>query len=124
MRRSSAESLWRHSVEVLGVDRKMNIQRKPSIVVLGMISTMPVGGVIWQTLHYLIGLQRLGFDVLYAEDHGMPAAMFTDETDLDGSARAAAFLAQIMERFDLDDRWSYHAWSGEERYYGIGKSAI
>ncbi|MFL6539761.1 MAG: glycosyltransferase [Chthoniobacterales bacterium] len=102
----------------------MNIQRKPVIVVLGMISTMPVGGVIWQTLHYLIGLQRLGFDVFYAEDHGMPAAMFADEVDPDGSARAADFLARILGRFDLDARWSYHAWSGEERYYGIAKREI
>lgn len=102
----------------------MNIQRKPVIVVLGMISTMPVGGVIWQTLHYLIGLQRLGFDVFYAEDHGMPAAMFTDAVELDGSERAAEFLAGILSRFDLAARWSYHAWSGADRYYGIGKTEI
>ena len=30
------------------------------IVVLGMMAKMPVPGVLWQTLHYLLGLQQLG----------------------------------------------------------------
>mgnify|MGYP003579104465 CR=1 FL=1 len=30
---------------------------------------MPVPGVIWQTLHYLLGFRRLGYDVAYVEAH-------------------------------------------------------
>ncbi len=85
---------------------------------------MPVGGVVWQTAQYLVGLQRLGFDVYYAEDHGIHPSMFTDEQDLDGSDKAAAFIARTLERFDLGSRWSYHAWHGDGRYYGVGKKAI
>lgn len=102
----------------------MNLRREPIIVLLGLMSTMPVGGVIWQTIHYLIGLRRLGFDVYYAEDHGIPPSMFTDETDADGAERAAAFIARTLERFDFGARWSYHAWHDGERYYGVGKSII
>ena len=25
-----------------------------------------------------------------------------------------AFVARTLERFDLGDRWSYHAWHGED----------
>lgn len=102
----------------------MHFRRQPIIVVLGMMTTMPVGGVIWQTVHYLVGLQRLGFDVYYAEDHGMTPAMFSDQEDTDGSVRAAAFLAETWERFDLGLRWSYRAWHGEDRYFGISKNQI
>ena len=56
----------------------MNVRRDPIIVLLGIMTPMPVGGVIWQTIHYLVGLQRLGFDVYYVEDHGMSPSMFTD----------------------------------------------
>ena len=31
----------------------------PRVVVLGMMSRTPVPGVIWQTMHYLLGFQRL-----------------------------------------------------------------
>ncbi|HEV3410525.1 MAG TPA: hypothetical protein VG095_09525 [Chthoniobacterales bacterium] len=102
----------------------MNLPRQPIIVLLGMMTRMPVGGVIWQTMHYLVGLQRLGFDVYYAEDHGVHPAMFTNQEDPDGGDKAAAFIARTLEELDLGSRWSYHAWHGEERYYGIGKSAI
>ena len=93
---------------------------RPKIVLLGMMTKMPVAGVVWQTIHYLVGLQRLGFEVYYAEDHGMNPSMFTDTEDDNGSAKAAAYIARMMERFDLGARWSYHAWHNE-RYYGVSK---
>ncbi|MBA2243001.1 MAG: hypothetical protein H0W04_08965 [Chthoniobacterales bacterium] len=102
----------------------MNVREQPIIVVLGMMTTMPVGGVVWQTAHYLEGLRRLGFDVYYAEDHGMHPSMFTDRGDVNGSEKAAAFLAQTLDRFDFGSRWSYHAWHADDQYYGLGKSAI
>lgn len=102
----------------------MNVHRDPVIVLLGMMTTMPVGGVIWQTIHYLVGLKRLGFDVYYVEDHGMPPSMFTDAIDADGTEKAAAFIARTLERHDLGSRWSYHAWHDGDRYYGVGQSAM
>jgi hypothetical protein len=102
----------------------MNLPRRPIIVLLGMMTRMPVGGVIWQTVHYLEGLRRLGFQVFYAEDHGIHPAMFASEDDPDGGEKAAAFIARTMEQFDLGDRWSYHAWHSDDRYYGLSKTAI
>ena len=102
----------------------MNVHRDPIIILLGMMTTMPVGGVIWQTIHYLVGLKRLGFDVYYVEDHGMPPSMFTDAVDLDGAEKAAAFLARTLGRYDLSERWSYHAWHDGDRYYGVGRAVM
>ena len=43
---------------------------KNKLVLLGMMSRMPVAGVVWQTVQYLVGFQRLGYDVYYVEAHG------------------------------------------------------
>src|SRR5215470_5088978 len=96
----------------------MNIGQPEKIVVLGFLSHFPVAGVAWQTIHYLIGFQRLGYDVYYVEAHGCtPGKLMLSETD-DGPARAASYIAGIVERFDLAHQWAYHARS-EDRYFGL-----
>ena len=42
--------------------------RRKRIVVMGFMGSMPIAGVIWQHIHYIVGLQRLGHDVYYIED--------------------------------------------------------
>ena len=46
------------------------------IVLLGMITRMPVAGAVWQTLHYMVGLRRLGFEPYYVEAHARTPTMF------------------------------------------------
>ena len=87
----------------------MHLPSKPKIVILGMMTKMPVAGVIWQTAHYLVGFQRLGFEVYYVEQHGLNPSMFMETPQCDGSAKAAAFIAGVMRRFDLGDRWCFQA---------------
>ena len=48
----------------------MNLQAKKKIVLLGMMTRIPVAGVVWQTMQYLVGFKRLGYDVYYVEDSG------------------------------------------------------
>ena len=40
------------------------------IVVTGLAATYPFGGVFWDYMQYVLGLHRLGHDVLYVEDTG------------------------------------------------------
>ena len=40
------------------------------IVVSGLAATYPLGGAFWDYLQYVIGLHRLGHDVLDLEDTG------------------------------------------------------
>jgi ABC-type multidrug transport system ATPase subunit len=49
----------------LGVFASMKPKR---IVVMGFMGSMPIAGVIWQHIHYIVGLQRLHHDVYYIED--------------------------------------------------------
>jgi hypothetical protein len=94
------------------------------IVLLGLMSRMPVAGVVWQTIHYLVGLRRLGYDVFYVEAHGCTPTEFMDRDEDDGWGKAAAFISEVMRRFDLGDRWAYQAVHADGRCYGMSEGQL
>jgi hypothetical protein len=102
----------------------MNMLSKPKIVLLGLMSRMPVAGVVWQTVHYLLGFQRLGYDVYYVETHGCNPYAFLETEEDDGCAKAAGFIDRMMRRFDLGDRWAYHARHFGEGYFGMTEAEL
>jgi hypothetical protein len=85
---------------------------KKKIVLLGMMSKMPVAGVVWQTVHYLLGLERLGYEAYYVEAHARTPSTFVlgerEEAD-DGTRGASDFIAGVMRPFGLERRWAFHA---------------
>jgi hypothetical protein len=89
------------------------------IVLLGSMSKMPVAGIVFLTVQYLVGFKRLGYDVYYVEADGRtPSMLMRDETD-DSAALAAGFIADVMRRFDLGaDHWAFHALHTDGRCYG------
>jgi GT2 family glycosyltransferase len=91
----------------------------PKVVVLGMMSKIPVAGVVWQTIHYLLGLERLGFAAYYVEAHARTPSMFMAAPGDDGSGRAAAFIDGTMRRFGLAGRWAFHALHDDGACYGM-----
>jgi GT2 family glycosyltransferase len=102
----------------------MEIHGRKKIVLLGMMTRMPVAGNIWVVGHYLVGFQRLGYDPYYVEAHARtPGAFMEHETD-DGSAKAAAFIDRVMRRFDLGDRWAFHALHEDGRCYGMSHTEL
>ena len=102
----------------------MNLATRPKLVLLGMMSRMPVAGVVWQTVHYLEGFRRLGYDVYYVEAHGCTPRCFYATGDEDGFAGAADFIDRIMRRFDFAGRWCYHPLYGDNRYFGLSDSQL
>ena len=83
------------------------------IIVTGLIAQHPVlGGVTWDYLQYVVGLARLGHDVYYFEDSGQwPYNLSGGESGDEWIARNAdhnvRYLARVMARYDLGDRWAY-----------------
>jgi len=103
----------------------VNILPKKKIVFLGMMTKIPVPGAIWGTLHYLIGLERLGYEVYYVEAHARTPSMFMTHENDDGSGKAAAFIADVMQRIGLGDRWAFHALHEDKgRCYGMTEGAL
>src|ERR1051325_3845829 len=97
----------------------MTIQERPKIVLLGMMGRMRVGGAVWQTLHYLVGLKKLGYDPYYVEAHGAVPWAFQDN-----ESEAASFIDSILRRFDMGHRWAFHARGASNTYYGMTESQV
>jgi FkbM family methyltransferase len=81
---------------------------RPKVVILGMLTKIPVGGVTWLVGQYTVGFQLLGCDVYYVEAHGRAPSMFMRSEEDDGLAEACAFLEVQLARFGLDGKWAYH----------------
>ena len=88
------------------------------IVVTGMIAQYPLGGVTWDYLQYVLGFAKLGHDVYYIEDSGQwPYDPGEDRTEK-GCEFNVRYLANVMERFGLGDRWAYRfAW--QSQWFGL-----
>src|SRR5438045_4424453 len=79
------------------------------IVVMGFMGSCPIAGVIWQHLHYIVGLQRLGHEVYYIEDSArLPYNPETFEVNNEFDY-AAKLLAKLAAEFDFENRWSFCA---------------
>ena len=94
------------------------------VVVLGMMTKMPVAGVVWQTMHYVLGLERLGCETYYVETHARTPSMLMRREDDDSSLIAANFIARTMRRFDLGDRWAFRALHDDGRCYGMSEREL
>jgi len=83
--------------------------KRKRILVMGFMGGMPIAGVIWQHVHYIVGLQRLGHDVYYIEDSArLPYNPATFEVNNDYEY-AAQLLRQLADEFHFKGRWSFCA---------------
>ncbi|HEU5313630.1 MAG TPA: hypothetical protein VFU08_07375 [Candidatus Udaeobacter sp.] len=83
--------------------------KRKRIVVMGFMGSMPIAGVIWQHIHYIVGLQRLGHDVYYIEDSArIPYNPETFEitNEFDYTAR---LLNRLSREFEFRNRWAFCA---------------
>jgi hypothetical protein len=98
---------------MLGVGRStlgvFCLMKSKRIVVMGFMGSMPIAGVIWQHIHYVVGLQRLGHDVYYIEDsarlpYNPETFEITNEFDY-----AAQLLSRLSQEFGFKNRWAFCA---------------
>ena len=83
--------------------------KRKRIVVMGFMGSCPIAGVIWQHVHYIVGLQRLGHEVYYIEDSArIPYNAETFDTSNDFNY-ATKLLARLANEFDFKNRWSFCA---------------
>lgn len=83
--------------------------KRKKIVVMGFTAGCPIAGVIWQHVHYIVGLQRLGHEVYYIEDSArIPYNPVTWDVGVDYSY-AAEVLDRLSKQFGFEGRWGYCA---------------
>lgn len=97
--------------------------KRKRVVVLGFMGLCPVGGVIWQFLHYIVGLKKLGHDVTYVEDtsrYPYDPVAFTVTEDF-------SYAANLLDRLSRDYgfRWCFRArYLPEVRTAGISEGEL
>src|SRR5881392_722930 len=83
--------------------------KRKRLIVMGFMGSCPIAGVIWQHIHYIVGLQRLGHDVFYIEDSArLPYNPATLEVNNEFDY-AAKILERLATEFDFKRRWSFCA---------------
>ncbi len=80
------------------------------IVVLGYIVRGPLGGLAWHHAQYVLGLTRLGHDVLFVEDSDDYPACYDPQTDSMSvdPTYGLSFIRNFFNKLGLGDRWAYH----------------
>ncbi|NNE96762.1 MAG: hypothetical protein HKN24_12115 [Acidimicrobiales bacterium] len=81
--------------------------RRGRLVVAGIMFFNPVAGVVFQALHYLIGLRRLGFDVYYVEDTDWWSLDPRDGSFSPDPSASIELVAPVLERHGFADKWAY-----------------
>jgi len=68
---------------------------------------MPIAGVVWQHIHYIVGLQRLGHEVYYVEDTENPC--YDPVTVQWGTdfTYAGKTLCKLAEQHGFKNRWCF-----------------
>jgi len=98
----------------------MHPPSQKTIVIAGYIVCGPIGGLVWHHLQYVLGLHRMGHDVLFVEDsQDYPNCYqpLTYELTTD-PAYGLNFLNTIFRQYGLANNWAYfdyhtNTWHGK-----------
>ena len=88
--------------------------KRKKIIVLGFMGGCPIAGVVWQHIHYIVGLQRLGHEVWYVEDglrYPYDPEAYTITEDF---TYAAKTLQKLAAQYGFENRWCFCARYGDE----------
>ncbi|HEY8599560.1 MAG TPA: hypothetical protein VIL85_14070 [Thermomicrobiales bacterium] len=93
-------------------------------IVAGMIGTYPLGGVAWDYGQYALGLARLGFEVYYLEDAGLPTYNPPERDYGEDPSYSLRFLQESLASISptLTNRWHFRAMDGET--YGLDRAVF
>ena len=94
------------------------------IILAGYMFRYPLGGMLSNTLQYLIGLVKLGHDVFFIEKSAYENSCFDPERNIMSSkcSYGIKHVAGLLTRFSLGDRWCYCDFEGD--YSGLDKEKV
>jgi hypothetical protein len=98
-------------------------RRRGRVVVLHFAGQMPLGGIAWQAMQYVLGLEQLGFECWYVEDHGANPYDPAQNSVVMECDYNVAYVRRMMERSGLGGRWAY--WDAiNDVYHGLDRDAV
>jgi hypothetical protein len=96
---------------------------KRRVVLLHFVAQMPMAGIAWQALQYLVGLEKLGYEAWYIENHGANPYDPRANSVMMDCAYNVAFLKSSIERFGFAGRWAY--WDAiNDVYHGMSRDRV
>ena len=97
--------------------------KRGKIIVLHFVGQMPLGGIAWQAMQYVLGLERLGCEVWYIEDGGANPYDPRVNSVVMECEYNVAYVRRMMERYGLGDRWAY--WDAiNDVYHGLSRERV
>jgi len=99
------------------------VRKRGKIVVLHFVGQMPLAGIAWQAMHYLLGLEQLGYEAWYIEDCGADPYDPRANTIANDCDYNVNYLKRVMERHGFGQRWAY--WdASHDTYHGLSRERV
>jgi hypothetical protein len=97
--------------------------KKPVVIVAGYWVRYPLGGHLLGQLQYLVGLQKLGCEVVFLEHFGWPSSCYNPQTNTmsDDPSFGLTVLKREFPRFGLQ-KWCYIDAAGV--HHGLSADAV
>lgn len=95
------------------------------IVAAGYIIGGPLGGLVWHHLQYILGLKKMGHEVIFLEDSNDYPSCYNPVTYTlsQDPSYGIHFIKQVFSQFGMQDSWAYyHAHS--DSWYGMPEKAV
>ncbi len=99
------------------------MKSRGKVIVLHFVGQMPLAGIAWQAMHYVLGLERLGYEAWYIEDGGAnPYDPRVNSVVMECDYNVG-YVKTMMETHGLGDRWAY--WDAiNEVYHGLSRERV
>jgi len=101
----------------------LTLRKRGKIVVLHFAGQMPLAGIAWQAVHYLVALEKLGYEAWYVEDSGTNPYDPRVESVVMSCDYNIAYLGRVMRQFGFGERWGYRC-GVDETYHGLSRREI
>jgi hypothetical protein len=105
------------------ITRVRPLTERGRILVHHFVGQMPLAGIAWQAMHYLVGLRRLGYDVWYVEDGGANPYDPRVASVMMACDYNVGYLRRAMESYGLGERWAY--WDAiNDEWHGLPRERV
>src|SRR6266851_1192435 len=99
------------------------VRKRGRIILHHFVGQMPLAGIAWQAVNYLLGLEKLGYEAWYVEDHGTNPYDPRISSVVMDCGYNVGYLRDVMERHGLAERWAY--WDAiNDVYYGQTRERV